>query len=241
MNSFCQQYFTRLLFLVSFCLLSPLLASASPNAESEGNKADSLRGRQKTEEAAYLTSKPESGLPDVPSLTPSDGEAQFSVAKTLGSVLFVLTLILVLAFCLRCYVPHRFGSGGKRRFIQILENVSLGEKRSLTLIRIDQENLLLATTSTSISLIKEIALRPPVESVEDEHILNRSKRPSAETVDPTVEGEEAPGSQPDHETFRNLLTSQLNESRTTNREGLHPTLSRLSQIRKELRTRLGNS
>jgi flagellar biosynthetic protein FliO len=174
-------------------------------------------------------------------IAPSDGEAQFSVAKTLGSILFVLALILVIAFCLKRYMPYRFGTGGKKRFIQILENVSLGEKRSLTLIRIDQENLLLASTSTSISLIKKIDLRPPVESTEDEHTINRSKRNPAERIGLASEIEHATGTQPDHATFRDLMTSQLNDFRVTSREGMHPVLSKLSQIRKELRTRLGSS
>jgi flagellar biogenesis protein FliO len=55
-------------------------------------------------------------------------------------------------------MPHRFGPLGHKRRIQVLETVPIGDKRSLTLIRIDDEGLLLASTPTTVSLIKEVRL-----------------------------------------------------------------------------------
>jgi len=236
-----RQRLACLLFLLGASLSCPTLLPASQNRESGTSTAKPSPSQQQAEESEYLGAARQTSVPDV-SLTAmsSDGESQFSLAKTLGSILLILALILVLAFFLKRYMPHRFASGGKRRFIHILENVSLGERRSLTLIRIDQEHLLLASTSTSISLIKEINLCPAVESPQGEHPISRSRMHASEPTESGEGLEPAIGGQV-NSTFRNLMVSELNDSEATGRKGIHPVLSKLSQIRKELQTRLGNS
>lgn len=240
MSNSLHHRFACLLILIGFSLFCPAFLSASQNAESGTSKPP---GQQPTGEPGYLGSAPQSSFPDVPLQAPasSDGESQLSVTKTLGSILIVLALILVFAFCLKRYMPHRFGTSGKRRLIHILENVSLGEKRSLTLVRIDQEHLLLANTPANISLIKEINLREPVESAEDQHPINRAKGPSSELKGSDADMEPLAGRRPSHATFRDHMALELRGSNAPGREGIHQVLSRLSQIRKELRTRLGNS
>jgi flagellar biosynthetic protein FliO len=243
MSNSLHHRFACLLILAGFSLFCPAFLSASQHAESGTSKPKSPPGQQQAGEPRYLGSMPQSSFPDVPVQGPasSDGESQLSVTKTLGSILIVLALILVFAFSLKRYMPHRFGTGGKRRFIHILENVSLGEKRSLTLVRIDQEHLLLANTPANIFLIKEINLREPVESAEDQHRINRSKGRSSELEGPAADMEPLAGKRPSHATFRDFMALEPSGSNAPGREGIRQVLSRLSQIRKELRTRLGNS
>jgi flagellar biosynthetic protein FliO len=241
MNRSAYRRFACLLFFVGFLLLCPELFSASQNEESGASKLKFPAGQQQIGDLENVGSVPQSSFPDVPLQTPNSsvGESQISVTKTVGSILFILALILVFAFCLKRYMPLRFEAGGKRRLIHILENVSLGEKRSLTLIRIDQENLLLANTPTSISLIKEINLQQPLESAEDER--PRSNKHSSEPDGPAVDEKPAAGRRRSHITFSDLMASELNDSHTPVRDGIHQVLSRLSQIRRELRTKFGNS
>ena len=79
-----------------------------------------------------------------------------SGVRTVGSMVFILGLILGAAVLLKRYMPHRFGPLGHKRRIQVLETIPIGEKRSLTLIEIDGATLLLASTPGSVSLLKEI-------------------------------------------------------------------------------------
>ena len=75
--------------------------------------------------------------------------------KAVGSMIFILALILISVILLKRYMPHRFGPLGHKRRIQVLETVPIGEKRSLTLIEFDGVSLLLASTPGGVSLLKE--------------------------------------------------------------------------------------
>jgi flagellar biogenesis protein FliO len=70
--------------------------------------------------------------------------------RTVGAMIVVLAMIWISMV--------RFGPLGHKRRIQVLETVPIGDKRSLTLIQIDGEGLLLASTPTSVSLIKEVRI-----------------------------------------------------------------------------------
>jgi flagellar biosynthetic protein FliO len=89
-----------------------------------------------------------------------DEDAGFtgSGARALGAMIVVLAMIWISMMLLKRYMPHRFGPIGHKRRIHVLETVPIGDKRSLTLIRIDGEGLLLASTPTSVSLIKEVRI-----------------------------------------------------------------------------------
>ena len=77
-------------------------------------------------------------------------------ARAIGAMIVVLALIWITMILLKRYMPHRFGALGHQRRMQVLETLPIGEKRTLTLIRIDNEQLLLAGTPGSLALLKEI-------------------------------------------------------------------------------------
>ena len=81
--------------------------------------------------------------------------------KAFGSLLLVLSIIFTIAFLLRRYLPCYFGMSGNKRLIQIVENVSLGDKRNLTLVRVGSDRLLLGCTANSISVLEKIQF--PIE------------------------------------------------------------------------------
>jgi flagellar biosynthetic protein FliO len=76
--------------------------------------------------------------------------------KAVGSLLLVLSIIFAIAFLLRRYLPCYFGITGKIRLVQIVETVSLGDKKSLTLVRVGSDRLLLGCTPNSISVLEKI-------------------------------------------------------------------------------------
>jgi flagellar biosynthetic protein FliO len=159
----------------------------------------------------------------------SDWEAPLSITKLSGSILFVLALVLALAVFVKRYLPGCFGAAGRRTIIQIVETVSLGEKRSLILVRIEHENLLLASTPTSVSLIKAIGLDDTVTTASGAVLSKELAGPLANRTPPAETG--APV------TFREVLTSELQESKDS-AENLKA-LFRPSGIPTETETKLG--
>jgi flagellar biosynthetic protein FliO len=97
--------------------------------------------------------------PEEPAPT-DQSSALSSGSRAAGAMIFVLALILGAMVLLKRYMPHRFGSLGHQRRIQVLETVPIGDKRSLILVAIDGNRLLLATTPNSVSLLREIETDP---------------------------------------------------------------------------------
>jgi flagellar biogenesis protein FliO len=75
--------------------------------------------------------------------------------RSAGATIFVIALILSGAVLLKGYMPHRFGPLRHTKRIHVLESVTIGEKRTLTLVEVDRSTLLLASSPAAISLIKE--------------------------------------------------------------------------------------
>ncbi|HEX4998889.1 MAG TPA: flagellar biosynthetic protein FliO [Terriglobia bacterium] len=99
-------------------------------------------------------------LPDDDTMNEAEAGGMGLGARATGALIVVLALIWISVVLLKKYMPHRFGAIGQKRRIQVLETVPVGEKRALTLIRIDDEELLLASTPGSFSLLKEIRPDP---------------------------------------------------------------------------------
>ncbi len=87
--------------------------------------------------------------------------------RVLGVFLLVLSLFFAAAFMLRKYLSGQFGTAGKRKWIQILETVSLGEKRNLNIVKVGGDHLLIGCTSSSISVLERIPV-PGVEFLTEE-------------------------------------------------------------------------
>ena len=105
-------------------------------------------------------------------------------ARAIGAMIIVLSLIWITMVLLKRYMPHRFGPLGHKRRIQVLETVPIGDKRSLTLVRIDDEDLLLASTPGSVSLIKQVRLTNPEKTADGETTKGLTPTaPSARTAE----------------------------------------------------------
>ena len=129
-----------------------------------------VSGEPASEEAAVTSSKSveatvgsKTGL-SFPSALPAEmpfrGDAELfsSATRATGSVVLLVGLILMGSFLLKRYWPGRFGAVPGERDIEVLETVALGERQSLTLVRVGQSRLLLARTAGSITLLDRAEL-----------------------------------------------------------------------------------
>jgi len=175
-------------------------------------------------QAAPAPQAPLTSMPTTEEVVVNEEPGLFGTgARAVGAMIVVLALIWITMILLKRYMPHRFGPLGHKRRIQVLETVPIGDKRSLTLIRIDGEGLLLASTPTTVSLIKEVRL-----SESDEATRQETPRNTSET-NASVE-------QTSHETtlkFSDTLAAEIRHSGTS----LEGCLAGFSRFRQELEAR----
>lgn len=98
------------------------------------------------------------------------GAEQPSVAglllRTFGALLLIVGLILAGAWWVRRYGGARFGQGRQDApALEILSTVSLGERRSLSVVRFGHATLLIGATAQGITLL---ATRPNEETLAEE-------------------------------------------------------------------------
>jgi len=141
--------------------------------------------------------------------------------RAAGALILVLAVIWMGMVLLKRFMPHRFGPLGQKRRIQVLETVPIGEKRTLTLVRIDNEELLLASAPGSLSLLKEIRRDRGTDAV-----ALVQEPPQA------VKAEIAPRTTAADQQFEEVLADQVQSAKPA--EG---PLSRLTFLRQELEAR----
>jgi flagellar protein FliO/FliZ len=185
---------------------SPAAAAGFPQAESPAAA---------TTEA---TARPADAIPPQAALDDPISGSQAGVMgsglRAAGAMIFIVGLLLASVVLLKRCMPHRFGPLGHKRRIQLLETVSIGEKRSLALVQIDGTHLLLASTPGSVSLIKEL---PPCEE----------PVPAAQRPQPAVKTAAS------EEAFTRTLDSKIRAAVGASR----PQLARLLRLRQELEAR----
>lgn len=110
-------------------------------------------------------------LPGVAVAGTGEGDAGFSLAG--GIFQMIASLAIVLGVILLCrHLANRFVGGGMTgkgvpRYIRVVENRFLAPKKSLMLVEVGGEYLLLGSTGEGISLIKQIDMLESIEVVED--------------------------------------------------------------------------
>lgn len=175
-----------LLVLAAFIAAGSGTAMAGSQVETRSQvTASTLAQDGVVEEApeAVAMAEAEQGVPASAPETPSDqlsvaapvSEESLAEAQTgsmggygiraAGALILVLAAIWLAMILLKRFMPHRFGPLGQKRRIQVIETVPIGEKRTLTLVRVDNDELLLASTPGSLSLLKEIRRDRGAEAV----------------------------------------------------------------------------
>jgi flagellar protein FliO/FliZ len=88
-----------------------------------------------------------------------------SVAQMLGSLVLVVGIILILY-----YLAGRFlkmPQGGQSRYIRVVETRHLAPKKSLVLVEVAGEYLLLSNSGDRVSFIKQVDMVEEIEIVDE--------------------------------------------------------------------------
>lgn len=85
--------------------------------------------------------------------------------KALSALSLVIGLI-GLFYYLGQRLNDRVTGGVSKRRVKVLERTPLGEKRALLLVQVGEQQLLLGSTSNTISKLSEVVCEEPVESRE---------------------------------------------------------------------------
>jgi len=96
------------------------------------------------------------------------GEVAGSVAQMLGSLVLVIGIILIL-----CYFIQRFlkvTQRGGSRYIRVIETRHLAPKKSLMLVEVGGEYLLLSNSSEGISFITKVEMLEEIEVVDEQKL-----------------------------------------------------------------------
>jgi flagellar biosynthetic protein FliO len=88
------------------------------------------------------------------------------MARALGALLLVIGLLVASAWCLRRLKGKTFSGSREDAQLTVLTTVSIGDKRSLTVVRFGERTLLLGSTQQSVTLLAtdDDDSLPPVES-----------------------------------------------------------------------------
>jgi flagellar protein FliO/FliZ len=113
------------------------------------------------------------GLPEEPSA--------FSVMAGFLQMLASLGIVIGLIFVVRRLLSHFQNGGAGRgtapRHVRVVESRFLGPKKSLILVEVGGEYLLLGSTGEGINLIKQIDMIENIEVIEDLSVGGKPSRP----------------------------------------------------------------
>lgn len=112
------------------------------------------------------------------------GGGAFSLAGSVLQMLAALAVVVGMIFLFR-HLANRFLGGGTvrggvPRYIRVVESRFLAPKKSLMLVEVGGEYLLLGSTGEGISLIKQIDMLENIQVVED---LSATARPAADLAE----------------------------------------------------------
>lgn len=90
-----------------------------------------------------------------------------SLAQTAGSLILVIGIILILY-----YLAGRFlklpQAGGAARYIRVVETRHLAPKKSLVLVEVGGEYLLLSSSGEGVTFIKQVEMLEEIEVVDEQ-------------------------------------------------------------------------
>ena len=91
------------------------------------------------------------------------------------SALAIVIGLIGLLYYLGQRLNERVTGGASRRRVQVIERTPLGDKRSLLLVRVGQQQLLLGATHNSISMLSQVTCEELPEKAVSE--TTRRKKP----------------------------------------------------------------
>jgi flagellar biosynthetic protein FliO len=108
-------------------------------------------------------------------------ELGFPTLRILGGLGLVLSLIIVGYFAARKFAPQYFSKLPSERNLKVIETLPMGEKRSVSLIQVENKRFLVGNTPQQITLLApmsdsmSLVSEPEVSSVEPRSVIKKER------------------------------------------------------------------
>jgi flagellar biosynthetic protein FliO len=99
---------------------------------------------------------------EIPISETSDESLQFPLLRTVGGLGLVLCLMVALYFGARKCFPRYFQKAPSEQNLRVLETISMGDRRSIALIQVDDQRFLIGNTQHGINLLTTISGSTPL-------------------------------------------------------------------------------
>ncbi len=168
--------------------------------------------------AAPVVPPPVAAPAEIPSLA-----ADFPLTRVLGGFGIVVALMWATVFGTRKFAPQLFRKAAQEKSLKVLETIPMGDKRSISVIQVEDKRFLIGNTAGQITLLA--ALRGPLSVEEDSRAQAASEQPVAPRPKPAVDR------------FRNIY--QIEKAPTVRNEARPKTLppdvrAKMRQLRESL-------
>jgi flagellar biosynthetic protein FliO len=129
------------LLVIAFCLtFSCLLSASTPNKSVSANLAP---------EAAVV----EPVQPPAQAAEPPIEEFRFPTFRAIGGLGIVLCLIAVGFFAVKKFAPQYFTKSSSGKNLKVIETLSMGDRRSISIIQVASSKYLVGNTAHQINLL----------------------------------------------------------------------------------------
>lgn len=88
-----------------------------------------------------------------PAVEVRDSELQFPVMRTVGGIGLVACLMIAAFFVAKKFAPRYFHKPASQRSLKIIETLAMGDKRSISLVEVDNSRFLVGNTPHQINLL----------------------------------------------------------------------------------------
>ena len=134
------------------------------------NKPESLPVKQDTEE----------GMSELVKDTPSFSSSVIKMVTALG---IVLSLLFAVVYLVKKYLGKKIGLAGQEQKIRVLTSTYLGPKKSIALVEVAGEKIVVGVTATHISMLTKVGKEKDFEEVLKEQINPESTNERVELQD----------------------------------------------------------
>ncbi len=115
-----------------------------------------------------------------PAQSAGTGESgTYLLARTVGGLGLVVSLIVLAYFAVRRYGPKYLRRQGAQGALKVIETLPIGEKRSIALIQVEDKRLLIGNTQQQITLLAQLPMMP-------EAAVDPAREPSPRSTPGTV-------------------------------------------------------
>ena len=139
-------------------------------ADTDMHKSESLPVKQDTEEGMSVLVK------DSPSFSGS-------VIKMVTALGIVLSLLFAVVYLVKKYLGKKIGLSGQEQKIRVLTSTYLGPKKSIALVEVAGEKIVVGVTATHISMLTKVGKEKGFEEVLKEQINPESTNERVELQD----------------------------------------------------------